>query len=179
VESGAAPDAFARSRARACGLRLLAARRLTEAQLWSRLSKRGFGLEEIRAAVETLRRDGFLDDRLFATLSVETRLKSLGNARLIADLVRKGVDRALAVDCVRNAERGEEERIAEAADRLYRLRPQLSYPSAAQSLERLGFPAPLIYRHLRLRAKRLGFFADDPFNGRDLGAFEDSVDIHA
>ena len=52
-------------------LRFLAQRRLTEAQLWQRLDRKGFAESAIREAVERVRRDGFLDDKLYAKLYVE------------------------------------------------------------------------------------------------------------
>ena len=46
----------------------------------------------------------------------------------------------------------EAERVAAAYDRIVRIQPSVSYQSAARKLERLGFPASLIYRVLRERA---------------------------
>ncbi len=139
--------------ARVAALRLLAQRRLTEAQLWERLTRRGFDESQTREAIESLKRDGFVDDALFAQLFVDGRAKAVGNARLVAELVRRGVDRDAAIHSVSNAERAEPERIEAAIDKLFRTRSSLSYPSAARALERLGFPAQAIYRHLRLRAQ--------------------------
>jgi regulatory protein len=140
--------------ARLAALRLLAGRRLTEAQLWARLGRRGFNPDETREAVESAKRDGFLDDALFARLFVDGRAKAVGDARLLADLVRRGIDREAARRSVARAERTEAERLEAAVEKLFRSRASLSYPSAARALERLGFPTPSIYRHLRARASQ-------------------------
>jgi len=128
---------------------MLAQRRLTEAQLWARLERRGYEHDEILATVESVKRDGFLDDELFARLFVDGRTKAVGNARLVAELVKRGIDRDAAIQSVGSAERTESERLTLALEKLFRTRSALSYPSAARALERLGFPAPSIYRHLR------------------------------
>ena len=139
--------------ARLAALRLLAGRRLTEAQLWARLGRRGFSEDETREAVESAKRDGFLDDALFARLFVDGCVKAVGDARLLADLVRRGIDREAARHSVACAERPEAQRLEAAVEKLFRTRTSLSYPSAARALERLGFPAPSIYRHVRARAQ--------------------------
>jgi len=135
---------------------MLAQRRLTEAQLWQRLERRGFDPGDVRAAVASAKADGFVDDGLFARLFVDGRMKALGDARLVAELVRRGIDRDAAKRSVAAAERSESERLATAADKLFRTRAGLSYPSAARALERLGFPAPAIYRALRERVTAEG-----------------------
>ncbi len=150
-------------KARVVALRLLAQRRLTEVQLWTKLAQRDYSEDEVRAAVESCKSDGFVDDSLFAQLFVDGRVKAVGNARLVADLVRRGIDRDAAKACVAGAERVEDERLAAALEKLFRTRASLSYPSAARALERLGFPAPAIYRHLRSRAQCA--FADDAAEG--------------
>lgn len=142
--------------ARAAALRILAQRRLSEAQLWARLERRGYSDEETRAAVESVKHDGFLDDALFARLFVDGKMKALGDARLVAELVRRGIDRDAARRSVATAERSESQRLDAAVDKLFRTRASLSYPSAARALERLGFPAPAIYRTLRVRAQNEG-----------------------
>jgi regulatory protein len=136
---------------------MLAQRRLTESQLWERLARRGYPDDEIRGAVESCKRDGFVDDALFARLFVDGRVKAVGNARLVAELVRRGIDRDAAKASVATAERDQEERLGSAIDKLFRTRSNLSYPSAARALERLGFPASAIYRQLRERVHAGGW----------------------
>jgi regulatory protein len=136
---------------------MLAQRRLSESQLWERLARRGYPDDEIRSAVESCKRDGFVDDALFARLFVDGRVKAVGNARLVAELVRRGIDRDAAKASVASAERDQEERLGSAIDKLFRTRSNLSYPSAARALERLGFPASAIYRHLRERVRAGGW----------------------
>jgi len=141
---------------RLAALRILAARRLTEAQLWGRLERRGYDGAEIRATVAWCRVEGYLDDGLFARLFVEGRTKAVGDARLVAELVRRGVDRDAAARSVALAECDEGQRLERALARLFRINPGLGYPQAARALERLGFPAPAIYRRLRAHAGRFG-----------------------
>jgi regulatory protein len=138
--------------ARVAALRLLAQRRLTEAQLRGKLARKGFDDEAVAAAVASCRRDGLLDDALYATLYVETKRAAVGDARLVAELVKRGIDRDAARERVASAETPEPQRIGAAYDRIHRANPALSYQSAARKLERLGFPASLIYRVLRERA---------------------------
>ncbi len=139
-------------RARLTALRMLALRRLTESQLYAKLQRKGFDDESVAAAVASCKRDRLLDDNLYATLYVETKRASVGDARLVAELVKRGIDRDAARASVASSETTESERIGAAYDRIRRAGPALSYQSAARKLERLGFPASLIYRVLRERA---------------------------
>jgi regulatory protein len=140
------------SSARLTALRALAQRRLTEAQLHARLTRKGFDDDAVAAAVASCKRDGLLDDTLYAALYVEGKRAAVGNARLVAELVKRGIDRDAARESVASSETSEVERIATAYDRIRRTQPAVSYQSAARKLERLGFPASLIYRVLRERA---------------------------
>ena len=139
--------------ARLAALRALAQRRLTEAQLWSRLERKGFLDDAIAAAVASCKRDGYLDDKLYAELYVHGAgaRKAVGDVRLIAALIAKGIDAQIARTSVDAAPARERERCVAALDSLERRRPGIGCPSAARALERLGFPASLIYAVLRER----------------------------
>jgi SOS response regulatory protein OraA/RecX len=127
---------------------------LTEAQLWARLERKGFPDDDVAAAIATCKRDGYVDDRLYAELFVVGRgaRKAVGDARLVAALVARGIDAEIARDVVSAASpASERERCAHALESLERKRPGIGYPSAARALERLGFPASVIYAALRRR----------------------------
>ena len=141
-----------RPRARVAALALLAQRRLTEAQLWKKLLARGYDDDEVAGAVGACKADGYVDDRLYASLYVEGARKAVGDARLCAELVKRGIDREAAAHVVADAPLDERARIDAAYAKIRRVQPQLAYPSVARKLERLGFPSSLIYRVLRERA---------------------------
>ncbi len=151
--------ATTKANARLTALRILAARRRTEAQLWTSLGRHGFADDEVRTTVAWCKAEGYVDDALFARLFIEGRTKAVGDARLVAELVRRGIDRALASGAVAQSEADQDARLETAVERLFRSRPNVPYPTAARALERLGFPASAIYRHLREHAARHGPFA--------------------
>jgi SOS response regulatory protein OraA/RecX len=135
---------------------MLALRRLTEAQLWKKLGAKGYPDEDIAVAVASCKRDGYVDDALFASLYVEGARKAVGDARLVAELVKRGINRDAAKHSVAIAPHSQDERIVFAYEKITRTKPDVSYPAAARTLERLGFPTSLIYRTLREHARTSG-----------------------
>ena len=135
---------------------MLAVRRLTESQLWSKLERKGYDDDAIRAAVDACKRAGFVDDALFAELYVHAKQKPLGDSRLVAELVGLGIDRDVAQRKVAEHDVAQDARAQAALAKLMRTKPSVSYPSAARALERNGFPAALIYRILREHAATYG-----------------------
>ena len=133
------------------------------------MQARGYKYDEIAGAVSSCKADGYVDDRLYATLYVEVARKAVGDARLRADLVRRGIDRDAAAAAVRAAPAGEEARIVTAYEKIARTQSRLSYPAIARRLERLGFPTSLIYRTLRERARtQIGDALQDFDNGDEI-----------
>lgn len=137
-------------------LHALAQRRLTQAQLWKKLERKGFDDTTIRDVIARCLADGLLDDQLFARLFIESVRKPVGNARLVGQLVSRGIDPQVASDSVGMHEVSEHDRCTAASLRAVKRNPNVSYACLARSLERCGFPASIIYRVLREHAREHG-----------------------
>ncbi len=76
----------------------LAVREHSENELILKLRRKGYDNETALAAVDLLKKRGYLDDHRFAEMWIESRLKKHpeGRSSLLAGLARKGVDRAIA-----------------------------------------------------------------------------------
>ncbi|HUY11832.1 MAG TPA: RecX family transcriptional regulator, partial [Candidatus Dormibacteraeota bacterium] len=98
----------------AAALGLLARRRLTEAQLRTRLERRGFDDDAIGAALAKCIAERFVDDALFAALYIENMCGAKGDRRLIGELLRRGVDAERARRAVADAPKDESVRCSDA-----------------------------------------------------------------
>lgn len=147
----------------ATALALLAARRLSVAQLRQKLRLRGFADAAVDEALEECERKRYVDDRAFAQLFVEQVLehKPLGRLRLLNELVKRGVNGDVARAAIDERAGDEEQRVELALTRLETQRPADGYPQLARRLERLGFTAPVIARALRRRADARGRTLED------------------
>jgi len=84
------------------GLRLLALRARTEAELRGRLAGRGFGPQVVEAALAALRSLDLVDDGQFARAWVEARqaTRPLGRRGLRWELMKHGIPASLAQEVV-------------------------------------------------------------------------------
>jgi len=82
-------------------VRALRRRDLTAAALATRLEQAGVAAAEREEALETLERVGYVDDARFAALRAQTlAARDWGDAAIVADLERQGVDAETAVEAV-------------------------------------------------------------------------------
>ncbi len=134
----------------------LTARDRTRSELSRLLAAKGYTPGEVKAALASLIKQGYLDDRRFATTWARSRLerKPMGARRLRQELEARGIEGPLMREVLRDVyEDGEEaaarRAVAASASRLGR-HPEASGPGRlARYLARRGFSAELIWRLLR------------------------------
>jgi regulatory protein len=78
------------------GLNLLSRRAHSRVEVRRKLSRRGYGEDEVESTVLRLAELGYLDDRAFAEGHVRRRSSGLGRLALSAELAARGVERAVA-----------------------------------------------------------------------------------
>ena len=133
-----------RRQAHDAALRLLAYRPRSEAELRTRLTRRGLPPGAVEETIGHLREQGLLDDDAFARYWVEARQQSnpRGHRLLRRELLAKGI----AVDTAREAvaAAAEDEAARRAAEKKARSLPDLDFPTfrrrLGQFLLRRGFP---------------------------------------
>jgi len=144
-------------RATEMALRLLAVRLRSRRELEERLSRRDIAPATVRAVVERLAAEGFIDDMRFARAWVRGRLalRPSGAVRLRRELLRKGITSELIEPALREAFSESDERqlaldVARARMRRYRSDPpEAAYRRLAGVLHRRGFSADAIATALR------------------------------
>jgi len=133
-----------RQQARESALRLLAYRPRSEAELRSRLARRGLPLSAVENAIEHLRQQGLVDDAAFARYWVEARQRSSPRGRYLLqrELLAKGVAAETAGEAL--AAVVDEEAARRAAAKKARSLRNLDYATfrrrLGQFLLRRGFP---------------------------------------
>lgn len=124
-------------------LRLLSAAARTRHQIAQRLKAR-YAPEVVEAVLERLERAGWIDDLAYARHYVEVR-RGFGAARLLSDLIRRGVSAELARQAVAEGLEGED-MLAQAQE------------AAAQRLRRMpGVDRDTAYRRLAGYLARRGY----------------------
>lgn len=95
----------------AMAVRALARSDKTVAQIERLLQAKGASERDCRAAVRELERRGYLNDHAFAVRWAESTLsrRPMGSQRLMAELLRRGVDESTADRAVREVFRGRSE----------------------------------------------------------------------
>jgi regulatory protein len=141
-------------------LDLLSRRAHFSSELRRKLRQRHYEEDEIEAAVAKLFERKFLDDRATAKAFVEAKLRrgGLGRQKLLADLLKRGVDGDLATEAV--AGLGYEEELAAGREAESKWRRQSARASAS------GSNKQVLARHLNRKgfSKRviLAILADAP-----------------
>ncbi|MFP4484303.1 MAG: regulatory protein RecX [Spirochaetaceae bacterium] len=145
--------------AHAKALELLARREHTAREIALKLEERGYRAEVISECVAKLKDNNSIDETRFAAYYVEGRLRRSprGRPAVIAELVRRGVDRALAENVVDSYEAEHPEAFAEALHRALRKvrRDTTSPEKIARRLTRRGFSVGEVRRALEIRNEDL------------------------
>ncbi len=128
-------------------MRYLAQRDRTEAQVRAYLNRAGASAACIRSLLSRFRNQGYLDDRAYAVRWARARLARcpMGQARLEAELLAKGFDRATVATAVRQACEGTTQRALARALLTRRLgRTAGDRRRGASLLRRYGFDEEIV-----------------------------------
>ena len=131
------------------GLRLLARRAHSRAELRLKLARRGYQEDEVGSAMARLTEMGYLDDEAFARGLVQRRSATRGSLAVSAELAAKGIDRHRAAEAL--AELDPDSQLASAVVLAERLCPpgvEIGYrgmlDQVGVKLLRRGFPAGIV-----------------------------------
>ena len=144
----------------ALALRLLSYRDRPGKALSEKLAEKGIADKDIQDVLETLASEGLVDDERFARELVSSRIRNRnwGPRKIALDLVRKGVDRALADRVISGLDEAEVEGAALRAYEKWAHRrghgpgeplPREDFVKACRHLESRGFSTGLIMKVVR------------------------------
>ena len=152
----AVPDAYV------TGLRMLARRELSEAQIRLRLERRQFERGEIDQAVDRLRQERALDDRrtALACARTEAHVKRHGRLRVLRQLEALGIERGIAKAAVAEvfADVDEGSLLVQTLDRRLRggeLRGRAMVQRVQRYLLAQGFEAAQVNAAIRSRVRNI------------------------
>ncbi len=133
-------------------IELLARRPHFRRELATKLSRRGYGREDLDATLDRLQSAGWLDDASLARDFARSKLarQGLGRRRLFADLLRRGVDAEIADQALDDVCPENDTELAEQSARgWWARRPSGESAALARYLERRGFSRRAIFAALR------------------------------
>jgi regulatory protein len=143
------------------GLKMLARRELSEAQVRARLARRQFDPDAVDAAIARLQRERALDDRrtALACARTEAHVKRHGRLRALRQVETLGIARDVAREAVAEVfgDLDEDLLIQEALDRRLRHSASLEEAAAVRRVHRYllaqGFDAARVQAAIRSRVK--------------------------
>lgn len=159
-----APDAVrVRQREDAClaALRLLTARAYTEQRLREKLAGKGYPAGEIDTALQYVKSYHYVDDESYATAFAASQIHRRSRARILQDLLRRGVDRDI---CLRALDEAYED-----AGKLYGNRQEAGSKTItpADTFETAGGTQRLIEEELAVRLLRKYRYHDTEADARE------------
>jgi regulatory protein len=143
------------------GLKMLARRELSEAQIRTRLARRKFDEEAIDDAIGRLLNERALDDRrvALACARTEARVRQRGRARVVRQIETLGIARDIAAAAVAEVfgELDEAALLEQAIDKRLRRRVALDDPADVHRLQRYligqGFSPSTVNAAMKARIK--------------------------
>ncbi|MGH2793583.1 MAG: regulatory protein RecX, partial [Actinomycetota bacterium] len=147
------PPEERREKARDAALRLLSHRERSRAELKQRLRAKGYDAETIEGVLDALRDSGLQSDERFAEVFTGEahRSRGLASGAVRGELLRRGIDRRLALEAATERPEDEESRARELALSRARRLPAEIAPDArkrriAGYLARRGYPPDVCFR---------------------------------
>lgn len=126
--------------AKQAAVKLLTRREHSASEIQHKLAQRDFSLAEIAAALVELQRDGWQSDARYAEAYTRSRrLKGYGPIRIAMELKDRGVDEALAANCIAARDAHWLDVLREEYRKKYRGRPFRDYAEKAKRMRFLQY----------------------------------------